>query len=131
MTKKKKYSLDFSVVKRQIMINYLKRYKTDRPKETWSLRACIDLFRTYYTMYFSHFGIEHPRLGDDSIYNILDVVEEAFDADSGAQVNLEPQDYPPLIDHYFNTEFSGDCDHSIAHFMSGKIRMLAYLECLY
>lgn len=48
----------------------------------------------------------------------------------GQIYDIEPEDYPDMIDAYFRQRFE-NCNYSIAHFMSGNIRVLRYYEELY
>ena len=122
---------DFTIVKRQIITEYIKLYGSDRNGYTWDLAACIDVFRYYYWQYKRTFKQDHPHLKNETIRRII----EAFpyiedDTMQNRAEDLEPGQYPALIDAYFKQDFDG-CNYSIAHFMSGDIRLLRYYEELY
>ena len=135
MGKRRTDPLNFSIVKRQIIKEYLKLYDSPRDNDEWSLKNCIELFRIYYILYKEHFGIDHPNLTDESMDNVLEEIpyiggeNGERDVDFSDCVSLE--DYPDLIEAYFNSEFREGCDYSISHFMSGQIRMIKFYENMY
>lgn len=117
--------MDFTITKRQIISTFIKAYGNDRESWEWSLAACLRFFMHYFAQYEQTFNRPHPRLSNASIRQILSNLECATE-----RIPLNPDDYPPLIEKYFATEFQG-CDHSLAHFMSGRIREILYYETLY
>lgn len=124
--------MNFGIVKRQIIKEYISIYGTDRKEDPWSLGACIDIFRYFYKEYKQIFNQDHPYLSDKSIYKILKsfpYLDNSIDYKE-RQSDISPQEYYPLIDAYFQQDFY-DCNYSIAHFMSGVIRTLRYYEELY
>lgn len=122
--------MDFTIVKRQIILEYVKLYGSDRYGEKWSLEDCIDVFRYYYRQYEAIFHKEHPRLKNKTIREIIEKLPYTVD-EFNRSIDLEPDFYPTLIDAYFDQDFGPDCDYSIQHFMSGMIRTLRYYEELY
>lgn len=121
---------DFNIVKRQIIREYLKLNGNDGQGRTWSLEACLDVFRYYYRRYKQIFDVDHPNLSDRTIGQIIEALPYANRPDYSDEIDLLPEDYPALIEAYFYQEFDR-CNYSIAHFMSGDIRALRYYEALY
>ena len=120
--------MDFTIVKRQIISQYISLYGSDRENDTWSLEACIKVFRYFYRAYYQAFGCPHPYLRNQTIREII----SGFPRLSGDGYLygelLAPKEYPVMIDAYFEQDFGPDCDYSIQHFMSGVIRALRYYE---
>lgn len=123
--------MDFNIVKRQIISAYLSIYGTDNSDKQWSLGDCLDVFRYYYRAYKAKFKRDHPKLKTSTIKEIIYALPEAVDEDTDTTFDLDPTDYPDLIKVYFKSTFAEGCDYSIAHFMSGKIRLMKYYEALY
>lgn len=121
--------MDFTIVKRQIIKEYIKLYGNDRYGEEWSLADCIDVFRYFYREYQTIRQEDHPKLRNKTIREIVEKFPHTDD-EYGEPIDLSPDMYPTLIDSYFEQDFP-DCDYSIAHFMSGMIRTLRYYEELY
>ena len=122
--------MDFTIVKRQIILEYIDLYGSDREDSTWSLEACINVFRYFYRQYSRIFSYEHPRLSNNTIRRIIEDFPYLYDDDMERDFDISPDMYPAMIDGYFNQDFEA-CDYSIAHFMSGKIRLLRFFEELY
>lgn len=122
--------MDFTIVKRQIILEYVKLYGSDRYGEEWSLEDCIDVFRYYYRQYEAIFHKDHPRLKNKTIREIIEKLPYTTD-ELDRDIDLDPDMYPTLINSYFDQDFGPGCDYSIQHFMSGMIRALRYYEELY
>lgn len=123
--------MDFTIVKRQIIGEYISLYGNDRPGETWSLESCLNVFRYFYYRYRETFGTDHPNLTNATINRIILDFPYLDDENRNHDViELEPESYQTLIDAYFMQDFD-NCNYSIAHFMSGNIRMLRFYEELY
>ena len=123
--------MDFSIVRRQIIMEYLKLYGSDCESSEWSLRVCLHLFKFYYEKYKNAFGEDHPRLSNRTINRILASFPSVSDeiGKCSGDIDFSPEDYPALIERYFSSKMN--CDFSIAHFMSGNIRTVLYYETLY
>ena len=121
--------MDFTIVKRQIILEYVKLYGSDRQGEEWSLEDCIDVFRYFYRQYSLIRQEDHPRLKNKTIREIIEKFP-LTDNEYGEPIELTPDMYPTLIDAYFDQNFP-DCDYTIQHFMSGMIRTLRFYEELY
>ena len=123
--------MDFDIVKRQIIQEYLKIYGEIRETDEWSLRKCIKVFEYYYTRYYEVIGNEHPHLSNKTISNIImNLPYFSADEQHGTVYDFSPEQYPALIDAYFSQDFQ-DCNYSISHFMSGEIRMMRVYESIY
>lgn len=122
--------MNFTIVKRQIISEYIALYGSDREGETWSLGDCIDVFRYFYRVYYQVFGCAHPYLRNHTIRQIITAFPY-LSGDGYLQGELlDPNDYPAMINAYFCQNFPA-CNYSIAHFVSGNIRQLRYYEELY
>ena len=91
--------MNFDIVKRQIIQEYLKLYGTDHGKGAFSLGDCITIFRYFYNEYYNCFHEDHPRLRNDTIREII----EAFPFKCWVLLertcfDFEPGDYPAMID---------------------------------
>ena len=122
--------MDFTIVKRQIILEYIKLYGSACPDDTWSLEACIDVFRYFYRRYEKTFGRYPPRLSNKTVRSIIQRFPYLDDSAMGRAYDITPDEYPPLIDAYFRQDFE-NCNYSIAHFMAGDIRTLRFYEELY
>lgn len=104
----------------QIVANQIKRAYDESPS-SWSLEDCLELFEDYFQEYQMRTGHAHPHMKTETIRNIisgLEWVEDCF----GRWYSLDPEDYPEIISAYFEQDFPG-CNYSMAHFMSGSIRI--------
>lgn len=87
----------------------------------FSYEEVLYVFRHYFERYKQFWGIDHPPIKTDKLVSLLN------DMSGGGLFTTE--DYPPMIDRYFETKFK-NCDRSIIHFFSGKIRELRYYETI-
>lgn len=109
----------------QIVANQIKKAYDETPC-SWSLDDCLGVFEYYFDKYHAiMYPYPHPHMSTRTIQEIisrLDLVEDAF----GRGYPLEPDDYPEIINAYFAESFPdtyAGCNCSIAHFMSGDIRL--------
>lgn len=125
---------DFNIVKRQIITEYLRQYGNDCPNDEWSLGNVIDVFRKFYRKYQMRFSKAHPKLSSKTVREIIvklpHLYEDVAYGALGDCIELTPEHYDTLIDAYFDQAFE-DCNYSMAHFMSGKIRELRVYERIY
>ena len=121
--------MDFNIVKRQIINEYLKLYGDIRKDDTWSLENCIAIFDYYYKLYECTFGVEHPHITNKTVRDIIEKLP-FLSSDCNGVYDITPEDYPVMIEAYFTQAFQ-NCNYSISHFMSGDIRNLRYYETLY
>ena len=119
--------MDFNIVKRQIILEYLKQNGSDHEGEVWSLGDCISVFRHYYQTYVNTFRRDHPHISNETVSRIIEALPRIPDEYGATLIELEPEDYKVLIDAHFKTKYP-QCNYSIAHFMSGKIRLLRYYK---
>ena len=144
---------DFKIVQRQIITAYR---RVDI--ESWSLEEVIDFFAMYYSKYQQATGREHPRLTTATIEKIISELPYLYIRDEyrccgymkgiegydrslceickereccGDMVDgLTLEDYEKMMDAYFKQDFP-NCDYSLAHFMSGDIRLVRFYEACY
>ena len=82
------------------------------------------------TTSLSHIS-KHPPIKASQIVRICqDMPYISRECSGGRYADIEPEDYPVLIDKYFATRYRG-CDRNINHFFSGRIRELKFYEELY
>ncbi len=109
---------------KQIVANQIKK-AYDESNCSWSIEECLGVFEYYFQKYQEIMYSPHPHMSSRTIQRIisrLDSVEDAF----SREYYLEPEDYPDIIDAYFAEDFPdtyGGCNCSMAHFMSGDIRL--------
>lgn len=114
---------DFRITRRQIIMEYLKLYGSDRPDDAWSLGNVLNVFQTFYEQYQRTFGRDHPKLSNRSINRVIqELTDSEYDAETHEVL---------LIPEYFGVDFESECDYSISHFVSGSIRELRYYESMY
>lgn len=67
----------------------------------------------YYGMlYKAKMRTEHPGISGSTIQQL---------ADRRGQYGIEPEQPLEMIEHYFQTDFKGFCDHRIWHFLSKSV----------
>ena len=104
---------------RNVLINNL-------GKTFFPLRDTLDVFEYYFWMYENNGFYIHPNIKMEQIERIIWVMPFA-DSCMGLETDLDPDDYPALIENHFLTRYQ-DCDYNINHFFSGEIRALRYHE---
>lgn len=93
---------------------------------SWSLQDCLEVFSYFFHAYYDQYGCTHPRMRSETIRSILESLDAVQDA-YGEEYALAAEDYPEIIDLYFE-QFFPDCNYSMAHFMSGSIRLYRCFE---
>lgn len=83
---------------------------------TYSIEDAISVFDTFFGKFRFYRGEEHPPLKREAYLRYLRLMPTT---QSG--LSIRPEQYPELIDKYFNLFFR-NCDYHIGHFFSGKIR---------
>lgn len=144
---------DFKILQRQIITAYRRA-----DIKAWSLEEVIDFFAIFYSKYQQATGREHPRLTTGTIEKIISKIPYLYihdeyrccrdmravgGYDRGACEDCEEQeycgdmiegltleDYENMMDVYFKQYFP-NCDYSLAHFMSGDIRLMRFYEACY
>ena len=86
-------------------------------KDSFETAEVIEVVRTYYEKYREEIGQPHPRLNDKTMMFVVGQYLKGFE-EGGTSV----QTYRDLIDFHFSTEYRGNIDWTIQHFMSGEIR---------
>lgn len=101
------------------------------PGGAYSLEDALSVFQYYFKKYEEHTGRPHPPIKASQIVRICQDMPYISQACSGGRyADIEPEDYPTLIDKYFATKYR-NCDRNINHFFSGRIRELKFYEELY
>ena len=94
----------------------------------YSLHDVLTVFEYYFHAYEEYMGKPHPNIRIGQIRKIIEEMPIAYMPDHPEELfNLDPEDYPPIIDKHFSTEYKG-CDFNINHFFSGKVRMMRFFE---
>ena len=96
----------------------------------YSLDDVLRIFEYYFQKYEDTFHDVHPNIRAEQIERIIAAMPYIEPTYGGSVADIEPQDYGPLIDKHFQTQYR-NCDYNINHFFSGDIRLLRYYEELY
>lgn len=97
----------------------------------YPLEDTLSVFRYYFQKYEDTFREVHPNIRITQIQKIAIEMPWLDSEDHGGQVgDIEPGDYPSIIDKHFLTKYR-NCDYNINHFFSGDIRLMRYYEELY
>lgn len=88
------------------------------------------IFNYYMSAYKDFTGQNHNQLSINTLKELIYSLPFCTDM-NGVGIDLEPDDYPILIDKHFKTNYGSGCDYSMPHFMSGVIRANRYFEELY
>lgn len=108
-------TMDLNIFQRQL----IKAYKQSHC--TFSLQEAFDVFKFYFECYKLNMKKEHPPLRTSKLIELLN--------DMDGNGFFASEDYPDLIEQYFDTPFN--CDRNIIHFFSGDIRTLRFYEICY
>lgn len=95
--------------------------------EEYSLDDALFVFRYFFSKYEEEMKEPHPPINTGQIVRIIRAMPYIG---QDSCVELEPHEYPVLIDQYFKTYFE-NCNYRINHFFSGRVRELRYFETLY
>lgn len=96
----------------------------------FSFEDTLEIFKYYFEAYEEHTGKVHPPINSRQIKRVISDMPVIFDCGCGRELGVDPEDYPAMIDKYFNTNYK-KCDYNINHFFSGRIREIKYFEvCL-
>ena len=82
----------------------------------YTLNEVLSIFRYYFDTYRAYMGREHPYLKPQQVGEIIERLPICED------MYIEAEEYPTLIESYFNTDFNAD--YNINHFFSGAIRLM-------
>ena len=92
----------------------IKQYKS--VSCSYTLNEVLSIFRYYFDTYRAYMGRDHPFLKSEQIRKIIECMPVCND------VEIAAEEYPTLIESYFNTGFNAD--YNINHFFSGAIRLM-------
>ena len=113
---------DFMVVERQFR-------KACKELEAENVDDVLYVVKKFYQCWFRNFGWsgEPPRrLSQREVEQCVRSMWE-YEDDSGCIEYIELWEYDDLIEKYFEIDFP-DCDYSLTHFLSGKIRKYRLYE---
>lgn len=97
----------------------------------YTLQEVLMVFEYFFNAYMNATGEAHPPIKKEQIARIIEAMPFYDKApNTPGYSDIAPEDYPILIDKYFETPFQ-DCDYRINHFFSGDIRTLRMYEELY
>lgn len=99
----------------------------------YSFEEVLQVFQYYFDTYELVFDEAHPMISIAQIARIIETmpfVDDTRSGNSGGVMEIDPEDYKPMIDQHFVTKYRS-CDYNINHFFSGVIRTLRYYETLY
>ena len=100
-------------------------------RNLFSLQDTKEIICYYFKKYKAETGIEHPEISGKQLMFIIENMPY-FNHESKerkGQFDIRPGDYKELIDLYFKCRsFQTECNYQIAHFFSGKIRMMRSAE---
>lgn len=99
---------------------------------SYSLDDVLNVFHTFFSSYRQTFGQDHPFLKREQIRRIIEKMPYISDVGyPDVIIDLEPGNYPVMIEAYFNTQFAPGCNYRINHFFNGDIRAIKYYETCY
>ena len=113
---------DFMVVERQFR-------KACKELEAENVDDVLYVVKKFYQCWFRNFGWsgEPPRrLSQREVEQCVRSMWE-YEDDSGCIEYIELWEYDEMIERYFDIDFP-DCDYSLTHFLSGKIRQYRLYE---
>lgn len=97
------------------------------------IREVYDVILYFYRSYWRKFRVEHPRLNNKTMTNVVLGIINGSESGVVEGLDLDMVDYEyytVLIDKYFDTYYE-NCNYSISHFMSGEIRDNRFYETMY
>jgi len=93
----------------------------------WPVEDYIQVFRLFTEAYKYNMGHDHPAIRMKHIPQLMYLMP-ILDPDDPSPI-LEADDYPVLIESYFETPFQ-NCNYQIWHFFSGQVRLMRAYEVL-
>lgn len=99
---------------------------------TYTLDECIEIISYFLNKYFEVMGHRHLPISHKHLVNIINKIDtlssnDPFEDDMDFTGCSDY--YPELIDQYFDTDL--DCDYTIYHFFSGRVRLNRMYEACY
>ena len=97
----------------------------------YTLQEVLGVFKYFFDSYREEMGEDHLPIYKAQIARIIHAMPY-YDKppDNPVCADIDPEDYPILIDAYFRTPFR-NCDYRIYNFFSGEVRTLRMYEKLY
>jgi len=96
----------------------------------YTIEEVLSVFEYFFSAYETETGNIHPGIRQDQIAKIIKTMPYIDMQTHGMSADIEPEDYPAIIDTYFQTYFP-NCDYRINHFFSGRVREIRFYENLY
>lgn len=101
------------------------------PETPYSFEESMSVFKYFFSKYEQVIGSPHPPIRASQIVRICQEMPFIFCEDKGGSIaDVDADEYPSMIDRYFETEFR-NCNYRINHFFSGRIREMRFYEELY
>ena len=104
------------------------RYGTDA---LFSLEETSEVLYYFFWKYEQERHVPHPRIRTDQLVEILRKMPGIW-IDSvhftPFKSYVEPEEYPEMIDSYFETWYNESCDYNINHFFSDGVWAVRYLN---
>lgn len=117
----------FSMLVESAYINVEVKYSQYGNFSLYPLEDVLEVFRYYFQRYEDTFRAVHPNIRLSQIESIIMRMSDT--CGSTHEIDLDPDDYPALIDKHFRTQYR--CDYNVNHFFSGDIRAMRYYEEFY
>ena len=111
---------DYSILEKQVR----KAFQNISP--VWETTEYFSVFCAFFKAFRQARGEDHPFLRTDHVQRLMEKMPW-LDEDHQLPVNAE--EYPRLIEFYFQANFEG-CDYRIGHFFSGHVRELRAIEAI-
>lgn len=96
------------------------------PESLFSFYESLGVFWYYFAKYEDLTYTKHPPIKSEQIVRLC-LEMPGFENAYGQHTKLYPENYIPMIDKHFVTNYR-KCDYNINHFFSGRVRELRYLE---
>lgn len=116
---------DFEIFSRVAKMAYM---EIETP---YTLQEVLDVFAYFFDAYEAEMGEVHPPIRKEQIKRIIQTMPYYDRTDiTAGYTDISPEEYPILIDAYFQTPFK-NCNYRINHFFSGMVRTMRMFEELY
>lgn len=100
------------------------------PGGPYTIEETLKVFWYFFSRYEEFTGEPHPPVKSGQIKRLAKAMPYMGNDIISAVADIKPDEYPEIIDRYFNTPFK-NCDYRINHFFSGKIREMRWYEMYY
>ena len=103
-------------------------YRAEGPF-AYTLKEYRAVFRYFFDRYEQERGEKHPPIKWAQTLKIMEAMPyiDRTEYVHGDYRDIEPDEYPAIIDKYFDTPFKR-CDYRINHFFSGDVRTMRIYE---